>query len=238
MSKAKSGPLRRTAVAVAAGVLCAATVAAAPYVRPSAAPSAAPSAVASVVAEEPAVVEEHTPYPAPAPDHADPAPAPEEQASEPAPPSYAEPVHVSLDRLGISSGLMTLGLNPDGTVEVPPSTRNAPAGWYYGSAEPGELGPTVILGHVDSVHGPGVFYDLRNARAGDLVTVQRADGTAAEFTVDRVATYPRRSFPTDAVYDPLDHPGLRLITCGGTYDKARGGYQANVIVFASLSSST
>jgi hypothetical protein len=141
---------------------------------------------------------------------------------------------VRLGRLDIASDLLTLGMNPDGTVEVPPSAPDAPAGWYDGSVPPGETGAAVILGHVDSIYGPGVFYRLREARVGDRIAVRRSDGGTAEFTVEAVATYPRSEFPTDEVYGPLDHAGLRLITCGGPYVKARGGYQANVVVFASL----
>lgn len=149
---------------------------------------------------------------------------------------YSPPVHVSIERLGISSDLMSVGLNPDNTVEVPPAEPDALAGWYRHAASPGEIGPAVILGHVDSVRGPGVFYPLGATLPGDRVTVRRADGSAAIFTVDRVASFPRDAFPTSEVYGPIGHAGLRLVTCGGEYDRAAGGYQDNVVVFASLTS--
>jgi hypothetical protein len=147
---------------------------------------------------------------------------------------HAIPVHLTVDRLGIDTDLMSVGLNPDGTVEVPPDTSGAPAGWYRHLAAPGETGPAVILGHVDSRSGRGVFYPLGASRPGDEVVVSRADGTRAVFRVDRVATFPRTDFPTDQVYGAIGHAGLRLVTCGGAYDRENGGYQHNVVVFASL----
>lgn len=146
----------------------------------------------------------------------------------------SEPVRLEFARLGIDTPLMSLGLNPDQTVEVPAPTPDAPAGWYRNLAAPGEAGPAVVLGHVDSLTGPGVFYLLGASRPGDRVLVHRADGRTALFVVDRVASYPRTAFPTGEVYGPVDHAALRLVTCGGRYDRATGGYEQNVVVFASL----
>ena len=92
----------------------------------------------------------------------------------------------------------------------------------------------MILGHVDARGGRAVFYPLGWTRAGDAVTVRRADGSTAVFTVDRVETFPRDQFPTAEVYGTSGYPGLRLVTCGGRYDRSHGGYQSNVVVFASL----
>jgi hypothetical protein len=147
----------------------------------------------------------------------------------------SRPVHLDLPTIGVHTALMSLGLNPDGTVEVPPLTRNAPAGWYRHLASPGEIGPAVLLGHVDSAaDGPAVFFRLGALRPGDPLSVRRADGTTVVFSVDRVAAYPKSAFPTQAVYGAVDHPALRLVTCGGRFDRARGSYRGTVVVYAGL----
>ncbi len=116
---------------------------------------------------------------------------------------------------------------------MPPLESDEP-GWYDGSPTPGELGPAVILGHVDSARsGPAVFYDLAALLPGDTIGVTRADGTTVTFRVDEVARYPKRAFPTEAVYGDLDHAGLRLITCGGDFDRSAGSYEDNIVVYAS-----
>ena len=149
------------------------------------------------------------------------------------------PVHLDIPAIGVSTSLMVLGLNADGTVAVPPLRAGAPAGWYRHLATPGEIGPAVILGHVDSAEdGPAVFYRLRELRSGDTVTVDRADGSTTVFTISQVAEYPKSAFPTDAVYGPVDYPALRLVTCGGTFDRRRRQYGGNVVVYASLTAST
>ena len=106
-------------------------------------------------------------------------------------------------------------------------------GWFSRGPAPGALGPSVIAGHV-TWDGPAVFYRLRTMRRGDEVAVTREDGRTAVFTVSRVARYPQSQFPSRAVYGPIDHAGLRLITCGGKYDAARERYSDNVVVFAKL----
>jgi sortase (surface protein transpeptidase) len=148
----------------------------------------------------------------------------------------AQPTRVEVPAIGVDSDLLTLGQNPDGSVEVPPLARVSQAGWYRGSPTPGELGPAVLLGHVDSAEfGPGVFFRLGDLRPGDEVTVDRADGTAATFRVDRVEEHPKDDFPTEQIYGDIDHAGLRLITCGGAFDPVRRGYVDNLVVSARLS---
>jgi hypothetical protein len=148
------------------------------------------------------------------------------------------PTHVEVPAIGVSSDLLDLGQQSDGTVEVPPLAADSQAGWYRYSPTPGEQGPSVILGHVDSAeYGPGVFYDLGALRPGDEVTVTREDGTAAVFAVDRVVSYPKDAFPTLEVYGNTDHAALRLITCGGAFDASTRNYVDNIVVFASLASS-
>jgi sortase (surface protein transpeptidase) len=117
-------------------------------------------------------------------------------------------------------------------MEVPQDP--ALAGWFSGGPAPGALGPAVIAGHVTSDGAPAVFHRLGTMQRGDQVTVTREDGKTAVFTVTRLARFSKSQFPSRAVYGPIDHAGLRLITCGGTYDAARHRYLDNVVVFASL----
>jgi hypothetical protein len=150
----------------------------------------------------------------------------------------AEPTQINIPAIGVASVLMQLGQNPDGTVQTPSLDEVSPAGWYTGSPTPGAIGPSVILGHVDSrVEGRTVFYRLGDMRPGDEVLVTRADATVAVFVVDRVEEYPKDNFPQFTVYGNIDHAGLRLITCGGQFNKTTRTYPDNVVVYASLVSS-
>ena len=144
----------------------------------------------------------------------------------------SDPVSLSIPKIGVQSTLVRLGLDGNGEMETPPPPV---AGWFTRGATPGALGPAVIAGHV-TWNGPAVFYRLDSMRRGDQVTVTRKDGKVAIFTVSRVARYSKSQFPSRAVYGAIDHAGLRLITCGGTYDAARHRYLDNVIVFARLDS--
>ena len=141
------------------------------------------------------------------------------------------PVRLRIAAIGVDSTLMELGLKSDGTMQVPPS--GFPAGWFTGAPTPGELGPAIIAGHIDW-NGPGVFYDLHHLKAGDRIVVTRKDGSAPVFRVTRVAKFPKTQFPTNLVYGNIDHPGLRLITCGGTFNSQSGHYEDNIVVFADL----
>ena len=144
----------------------------------------------------------------------------------------SRPVRVQIPSIGVDSELMDLGLQDDGTLEVPPT--GFPAGWFTGAPTPGERGPAVIAGHVDWGGAPGVFSDLRDVVVGDEITVQREDGGAALFRVVEVGQYPKDAFPTAAVYADLEHAGLRVITCGGDFDPAAHSYLDNTVVFADL----
>jgi sortase (surface protein transpeptidase) len=160
---------------------------------------------------------------------------PPEKASTPAKARVARSVPVRLDipSIGVHTKLIRLGLNKDGTVEVPPLDGQAPAGWYEHSVTPGETGPAVILGHVDSARdGPAVFYRLASLKPGAEVSVRRTDGTTIRFAVTLVARYPKTGFPTTDVYGPTPYPALRLVTCGGSFDRNRGSYRDNVVVSA------
>jgi sortase (surface protein transpeptidase) len=142
------------------------------------------------------------------------------------------PVRIEIPAIGVSSALVRLGLNPDGTMEVPGDY--GVAGWFTGGPVPGDTGPAVIAGHVDSRSGPAIFYRLGALRSGDTIRILRADGTTARFVAHSVDRYPKRAFPTQAVFGPEPDPVLRLITCGGRFDRARGSYVDNVIVTAHL----
>jgi hypothetical protein len=159
--------------------------------------------------------------------------APERPAAPSGPLGRSTPVRLDIPAIDVHSGLLELGLDPDGTTEEPP-LDSPDAGWYVHSPTPGEIGPAVLLGHVDSARsGPGVFHDLAALLPGDAVTVQRADGSTAAFVVDRVAHHPKAEFPTAEVYGDIPHAGLRLITCGGEFDRGTGHYRDNVVVYAS-----
>lgn len=152
--------------------------------------------------------------------------------------SDSTPVRLDIPSIGVGSDLLQLGLKADHTVEVPPLSRDSRAGWYRNSPAPGQLGPSVILGHVDSAaYGPGVFFKLGALRPGSTVSVTRADHTVAVFRVERVVSYPKNHFPTLDVYGNTDHAALRLITCGGKFDFSARSYLDNIVAYASLISS-
>ena len=171
----------------------------------------------------------------------DPAPASTPSVSAPgsvapsaaaAPMARSAPVRVQIPAIGVDSTLMQLGLRADGSLQVPPS--GFPAGWYTGAPTPGELGPAILAGHVDWGGRPGVFSRLHDLQPDEEVTVARQDGSAAVFRVTQVKEYPKDKFPTDVVYGDLDHPGLRLITCGGSFDRQARSYDDNIVAFADL----
>jgi LPXTG-site transpeptidase (sortase) family protein len=160
---------------------------------------------------------------------------PEVSPTRVAPPA-ALPASVSIPAIDVRSELITLGLNADGTLAVPePGPDYDKAAWFDGSPRPGDVGPAVIEGHVDSAaNGPSVFYRLGELAVGDRIDVTRADATVVTFVVDEVRVVPKDDFPTLEVYGNTGGPELRLITCGGPFDSAAGSYQDNVVVFASL----
>jgi len=151
------------------------------------------------------------------------------QSAPPAP--VASPVSLTIPLIGVKTNLITLGLAQGGAMQVPSSTTVA--GWYTGSPRPGSVGSAIIVGHIDSETGPGVFYRLSELRSGDDVFVKRADGTTAEFRVTSIQTYLKDQFPTEQVYGPTPDAELRLITCGGAFDSATRHYLSNIVVYAS-----
>jgi LPXTG-site transpeptidase (sortase) family protein len=161
-------------------------------------------------------------------------PAPSTSVAPPTRSAGALPASVRIPSIDASSTLVPLGLNPDGTVQVPPVSTPLQAGWYSGGSAPGETGPAVLLGHVDGDKQIGVFFRLHELKAGDPVLVTRADGSILRFTVTKVTKVSKDAFPTDAVYGPTRDAELRLVTCGGTFDHAAHSYVDNVIVYAAL----
>jgi len=157
--------------------------------------------------------------------------APVEVAATP-PLAAAPPTRIRIPAIEVDSGLIGLGLQADGTLQVPDDGRVA--GWFTGAPAPGQLGPAVVAAHVDWDHTPGVFFRLRDLDDGDEVLVDRADGTTARFEVLEVEQYPKDAFPTERVYGDIDHAGLRLITCGGSFDRAARSYRDNLVVYAGL----
>lgn len=149
---------------------------------------------------------------------------------EPPAAAAAPPEQLRLPTLDLTAELVEVGLDEQRRLEVPEAHL---AGWYRHRAVPGQPGPAVIVGHLDGAQGPAVFFDLTHVAPGDPVAITLADGSEAVFVVDRVEVHPKDAFPTEEVYGHVDVPELRLITCGGPFDHAGGGYRDNIIVFAS-----
>jgi hypothetical protein len=143
----------------------------------------------------------------------------------------AAPVRLEIQSIGVSTDLDALGLNPDGTMQVPTNWQRA--GWYAEGPRPGENGPAVIAGHVDSETGPAVFFRLHDLQAGDEVVVTRADHSVVTFVIDRLEQFPKASFATAAVFGATPGPTLRLITCTGAFDQTARSYLDNLVAFAS-----
>jgi hypothetical protein len=144
----------------------------------------------------------------------------------------AVPTDLTIPSIGVHTRLIRLGLTHSGAMQVPSST--SVAGWFTGSPRPGGIGSSVIVGHIDSVHGPGVFFRLRLLHQGNRVYVRQATGRLAVFRVTSVHMYLKSRFPTKVVFGPTPDAELRLITCGGAFDPATGHYLSNVVVYATF----
>lgn len=152
------------------------------------------------------------------------------------PRAVAAPVSLSIPAIGVRSSVLALGQAADGSLQPPPPGPDYDrAGWYRYSPRPGAVGPAIVVGHVDSkARGPSVFFRLGELRPRDVVRIARADGTIAVFAVDDVRRYRKAQFPTQLVYGNTRRAALRLISCGGPFDRATGHYRDNVVVTASL----
>ncbi|MFI6320766.1 class F sortase [Nonomuraea sp. NPDC050556] len=147
-----------------------------------------------------------------------------------APAAAVFPESIDIPSIDLEAPLMKLGMTKDGEVELPPYEKPKVAGWYKHSAVPGDKGASVIIGHVDTKSAPAVFYKLRQLRKGQLVKVERSDGKVAEYRVDSIEQVHKDAFPTRKVYV---EDGLKLVTCGGTFDYTKHEYVDNIIVYAS-----
>ncbi|MER5769743.1 class F sortase [Streptomyces sp. NPDC001985] len=170
---------------------------------------------------------------APPPSPEDPHRPPEKAAASHAPLSPSRPVKLSIPAIVIEAPLLGVGLDTEGRLGAPPLSKPRAAGWYRGGPSPGETGTALIVGHRDTRTGAAIFLNLNALKRGQKVEVVRADRRTAVFTVDAVKTYKKSEFPDDTVYGPAARPELRLLTCGGRFDK-KSGYSANVVVFAHL----
>ncbi len=155
------------------------------------------------------------------------APAPTTEA-----PQAPDPVRIEIGAIGVDAPVIPLDLRADGSIEVPEAADET--GWWRDGPEPGEPGPAVIYGHVDSWTGPAVFFGLRQLDAGSAIDVIREDGSVVTYEVERIEQYEKAEFPTDEVYGDTDAPVLRLVTCGGEFDQEARSYRDNLVVYASL----
>ncbi|MDV5144618.1 class F sortase [Streptomyces sp. SBC-4] len=191
-------------------------------------PAAAGAAAASRVAGAPAALD-HKAKPRALP-KATPPPRP---APPPRPLARSRPTALAVPAITIEAPVTELGLDAAGRLATPPVENPRVVGWYAKGATPGERGTAVVVGHRDTSSGPAVFLNLDSLSPGNTVRVARADGRVAVFTVDRVRTYAKADFPDKEVYGATGRPELRLLTCGGSFDRSTG-YEANIVVFAHL----
>ncbi|WP_234435005.1 MULTISPECIES: class F sortase [Streptomyces] len=154
-------------------------------------------------------------------------------AAAPKPYAPSPPTRLLVPAAGVDAPVADLGLNTDGTVQVPPADRGEEVGWYRNGPTPGETGPAVLIGHYDTVHGPAVFRQLPKLRPGELIQVRRADGSTVDFKVRALFQAAKDNFPTQQVYGDTPAPALRLITCGGRIG-SDGHWTDNIIVLADL----
>jgi hypothetical protein len=146
----------------------------------------------------------------------------------------SRPTRIKIASLGVDASVHGVGIAEDGTIEVPAVRLTNEAGWYDESPTPGQFGPAILVGHVDTRTGPAVFHKLRDVRPGARIEVTRRDRSVAVFEVNTVESFDKTAIPVDRVYGDFSRPGLRLITCGGRWVGGATGYADNVIVFASL----
>ncbi|AUG82016.1 class F sortase [Kitasatospora sp. MMS16-BH015] len=147
----------------------------------------------------------------------------------------AAPTRIRIPAIRVDAPVSALGLGAARQLETPPMEQRNLAGWYREGPAPGAAGNAILVGHADNRSGPAVFYRLGLLRPGDAVQVARTDGRTAVFTVDSVRVLPKKDFPDGLVYGATERAELRIITCGGRFDR-RTGYEANTVVFAHLSS--
>ena len=144
------------------------------------------------------------------------------------------PMVITIPRIGVKAGIVGTGLQADGSMQVPDPDK---VGWYKRGPRPGAPGPAVLIGHVDDRTGPAVFYRLRELRPGDKILIRQRHGPTMRFTVVRLERVPKTALPTKRIWQTTPKPVLRLITCGGSFDRTTGHYRDNVIVYAARADS-
>lgn len=149
----------------------------------------------------------------------------------------ADPTRLVIKSIAVNAPFTPLHLDAAGNLNAPPAGNTNLVGWYAEGPTPGERGPAIVAGHVDTKTGPAVFLLLRLVKPGQTAEITRSDGTVATFTVDSVEEFSKGDFPNDRVYGSTPDPQLRIITCGGSYDRTKRDYTDNVVVFAHLTSS-
>jgi hypothetical protein len=159
--------------------------------------------------------------------------APPARQTSHAPLARSLPVKIAIPAIFIEAPVTGLDVDKKGRLGAPPMSRPKEVGWFHNGPSPGEAGTSLIVGHRDTRTGPAIFLNLNALHSGDMVKVTRADRTTAVFTVDEVRKYAKDKFPDNKVYGATRRPELRLMTCGGSFDK-KHGYSANVVVFAHL----
>lgn len=147
--------------------------------------------------------------------------------------SPSEPVRVKIPAIGVDAAVVTVGQNTDGTMQTP-SLFDHNVGWYKLGPTPGEIGPAIMVGHVDNYKGPSVFWRLAELQPGDIIEIARKDGRTVTFQVKSAEQFDQNAFPTEKVYGDIDNAGLRLITCGGTFNKDTGRYTHNTVILADV----
>ncbi|WP_440070919.1 class F sortase [Streptosporangium sp. OZ121] len=162
-------------------------------------------------------------------------PLPVVMPPEPLKSDGVKPRRLAIPKIGVLAPLMALGVDSKREIQTPPLSRPNQAGWYKHGPIPGQQGPSVVLGHVNTKKGAAVFSRLKEVKRGDKIKVSRSDGSLAEFTVDGVEQVSKAAFPSKRVYGNTGEATLRLITCGGVYNSRTGHYTDNIIVYATLS---
>ncbi|RZQ62108.1 class F sortase [Amycolatopsis suaedae] len=167
---------------------------------------------------------------APAP----PPPPPAEAVPVTKPFDGLRPTQVRIPKINADSSLISVTVNTEGEMAVPSAKQPMQAAWYRLSPVPGETGPAILLGHVDGNKQPGIFFKLHELAEGDEILVNRSDGKELKFTVTKKQQVPKDRFPSDEIYADTTGPELRVITCGGVFDKEEHSYKDNVVIWAKL----
>ena len=152
------------------------------------------------------------------------------QQAQPGTTGRPGPSTLSIPRIGVNAAIVGVGRKANGAIQVPDAGQ---VGWYRNGPKPGDPGPAVLIGHVDTRTGPDVFYRLGKLRPGDEILVGRPDGSTTRFLVGRLEQHPKTALPTGRIWTKTTRPLLRLITCAGSFDRATGHYRDNLILYAS-----